>query len=372
MNLFVANPEWGWWIILYFFLGGMAAGAYFVATLIDLAGRPADRDLARLGYLLAFPLVLLCGLFLTVDLNRPERFWHMLLKSEVVHDALAQGWPRTGASWQTMGHALAFKYWSPMSIGAWALLLFGVCSFFSLLGSIWSEGRLARVLRYGFLGRLLQIIGCLVGFFIASYTGALISATNQPLWADTTWIAPLFLASAASTGMAAMHLLGHWRGRLSEDSLARLYRADFFAIAIEAVVFVLFLASLGGIVLVLLRTVHGLVLLIGTGLLGLAIPLVLHARHASGSSNRAALMAVCVLAGGFFLRYGLLNTAEELLARPGSEPAAASFSALAGASVPLVRGFSPEDGRSQGGGPGADLGNKPADFEPRSKVFHEP
>ena len=30
MNLFVADPEWGWWIIRYFFLGGIAAGAYFM------------------------------------------------------------------------------------------------------------------------------------------------------------------------------------------------------------------------------------------------------------------------------------------------------------------------------------------------------
>ena len=27
MNLFVVDPEWGWWIILYFYLGGIAAGS---------------------------------------------------------------------------------------------------------------------------------------------------------------------------------------------------------------------------------------------------------------------------------------------------------------------------------------------------------
>jgi len=36
MNLFVADAHWGWWIILYFFPGGIAAGAYFTATLIDV------------------------------------------------------------------------------------------------------------------------------------------------------------------------------------------------------------------------------------------------------------------------------------------------------------------------------------------------
>ena len=50
MNLFVADPEWGWWIILYFFLGGLAAGAYFVSALIELIGSEADRVVARAGY----------------------------------------------------------------------------------------------------------------------------------------------------------------------------------------------------------------------------------------------------------------------------------------------------------------------------------
>ena len=30
----------------------------------------------------------------------------------------------------------------------------------------------------------------------------------------------------------------------------------------------------------------------------------------------------------------------------------------------------PEDGRARGGGPGADIGNKPADLHPKSKVFN--
>lgn len=33
---------------------------------------------------------------------------------------------------------------------------------------------------------------------------------------------------------------------------------------------------------------------------------------------------------------------------------------------------SPEDGRARGGGPGADVGNKSAQFKPDSKVFTPP
>src|SRR5262249_12296444 len=87
LDLFAADPRWGWWIILYFYLGGIAAGAYFLATTIDVVGDDRDRELARIGYWLAFPLILLCALFLTVDLSQPTRFWHMLLRSEDVEHA---------------------------------------------------------------------------------------------------------------------------------------------------------------------------------------------------------------------------------------------------------------------------------------------
>src|ERR687887_390763 len=101
MNVFVADPEWGWWIIFYFFLGGIAAGCYFLATLLDLAGG-AGRELPRLGYLAAFPLICVCGVLLILDLHQPGRFWHMLFKSEVVHEALQEGWPWRGHSWRVM------------------------------------------------------------------------------------------------------------------------------------------------------------------------------------------------------------------------------------------------------------------------------
>src|SRR3989442_12098463 len=104
-TFFTASPQWRWLIVAYFFLGGLAAGSYFLATLMDLFGERRDRRLVHLGYLVAFPLVGLCGLVLTVDLGRPERFWHMLIQSETLRPMI--------------------KTYSPMSLGAWALLCFG-------------------------------------------------------------------------------------------------------------------------------------------------------------------------------------------------------------------------------------------------------
>jgi formate-dependent nitrite reductase membrane component NrfD len=353
MNLFVADPEWGWWIILYFFLGGIAAGAYFMSTLIELLGSEADRELSRVGYWIAFPLIVLCGLFLTVDLHRPERFWHMLFKSEVVDAAFQQGWPLSGEGWKLMVHAPLMKYWSPMSVGSWALTVFGLCAFLSFLGSLWPNRWVGRILHGGIIGRTLAVIGCLMGFFIAAYTGALLSATNQPIWSDSVWVAPLFLTSAASTGIATMIVLVYWHGTASPAAIDRLERADLWALGLELAVFAVFLASLGPYFIRLVSASYGMVFVIGTLVLGLLIPMAMHLRLGMRERRVELAAAAFALVGGFLLRYGLISAPPELL-REG--PAA-------------VAGFSPEDNRPRGGGPGADPGNKVGPIEPRSKVF---
>jgi formate-dependent nitrite reductase membrane component NrfD len=376
MDLFVADPEWRWWIILYFFLGGIAAGAYFTASIIDLVGSERERELSRVGYWIAFPLVVLCGLFLTVDLYRPERFWHMLFKSEVVKEALAQGWPGSAESWRTMSHAFMWKYWSPMSLGAWALMIFGACSFLSFLGSLWPAGRLAHFLRHGLFGKLLQFIGCAVGLFIAAYTGSLLSATNQPLWSDSVWIAPLFLSSATSTGLATMILLARADRAVTAEYLSRLQHADLWALLVELIVFAIFLVSLGALFWPVMHTWHGKVLVIGTLILGLLLPLLLHARPGL-TPGRSTLVAAALLSllGGFVLRYAMLTTPPELLARAAEIRALYAVEGNQGIGTPgpvLLPGFSPEDGRPRGGGPGADPGNKTSYMQPRSKVFNGP
>jgi formate-dependent nitrite reductase membrane component NrfD len=340
MDLFVADPQWGLWIILYFYLGGIAAGAYFTATLIDLLGSEEDHELARLGYMVAFPLVCLCGLFLTIDLERPERFWHMLFKSEVVKAGF-KGWP------------FLFKYWSPMSVGSWALTLFGLCSLLSLLGNVWTGGRLERLFRRGWAARVLQVVGCFVGFFIAAYTGALLTATNQPVWSDTTWLAPLFLTSAASTGIAILIVLGERRG-VPEASLRRLERADLWALGLELAVFAAFLASLGGDLLAVLESWNGRLLVVGVLFIGLLVPLAVHLRLGLSLPARSAVLAAALaLFGGFLLRYAVLKTPAELLAEGPTK----------------VARFSPEDGRPRGEGTGADTNNRGGEVRPHSKVF---
>src|SRR6266700_7494820 len=95
------QPFWRWEIIWYFFLGGLAAGSYVIASIASLFGSKEDRVVVRTGYYLSLLALLPCPLLLIKDLGRPERFLNML---------------RT------------FKVSSPMSMGTWGLLSFSLFS----------------------------------------------------------------------------------------------------------------------------------------------------------------------------------------------------------------------------------------------------
>src|SRR5205814_8007968 len=116
---------------------------------------------------------------------------------------------------------LMFKSFSPISFGAWALLLFGICALISWLGK--SEGTFAK---------LIAAVGGLLGFFVAGYTGVLLSVTNRPIWADSPWLGALFLASGASTAAAALTLLAARRGATA-SAMAWLEVFDMPALAVE-------------------------------------------------------------------------------------------------------------------------------------------
>jgi formate-dependent nitrite reductase membrane component NrfD len=300
-TLFTAPAQWEWLIVFYFFLGGIAGGAYFIAALMDLLGRVEDRPLARLGYLIAFPLTVVCGLLLIVDLTRPLRFWHMLLESETMRPMI--------------------KWWSPMSVGAWALLLFGLFAFLSFLAALAREPgagggrwwtRFGALRPPGVLGTIVVMLGGLLGFFIAGYTGVLLSVTNRPIWANTSLLGLVFLISSASTAAAALALLGHRRAWRGAGALQPLERFDSWMLVLELLALVALVVSLGSLARLWLNA-WGALLVGGVVILGILVPLFLYRRafrRATFGGAQAALAAVLVLVGGFLLRVVIVLSAE--------------------------------------------------------------
>jgi formate-dependent nitrite reductase membrane component NrfD len=290
---FTAPPDWGWLIALYFFFGGLAGGSYFLAVLIDFVGRPEDRPLARLGYFISFPCVIISGLLLIFDLTRPLRFWHMLIESN---------------TWQPM-----LKYWSPISLGSWALFLFGIVSFLSFIGSLvesdrihWARGRYLR--QQGPIALTISVIGGFLGFYVAGYTGVLLAVTNRPIWSDTPLLGMLFVISAASISAALMILLAE-RNRWTMPGLAALHRMDTWVIALELIVLIVFLASLGPVFRAWLSA-WGLLLLLGVVFLGMLVPLALRWRTQWLGELNLTTSAALVLLGGLILRLVIVFGAE--------------------------------------------------------------
>jgi protein NrfD len=292
-TLFTEPPHWRWLIVLYFFIGGIAGGCYFLATMIELAGRPSDRPLARLGYRIAFPAVIVCGILLIIDLGRPQRFWHMLLQSE---------------TWRPM-----FKSYSPMSFGAWGLLAFGFFAFLSFLATLPPEDRrdgLARLRPPGALGAIVAVLGGLAGFFLASYTGVLLAVTNRPIWSDTTLLGFVFVVSSASTSIALLLLLGSRRVFLI-GGLRALQRFDVAVLVLELISVVALVASLGSLARLWLNE-WGAILIVGVVGAGIVVPLLLHLRAHTPTGGPARVAAVLVLLGGFLLRVVIVLSSESI------------------------------------------------------------
>jgi formate-dependent nitrite reductase membrane component NrfD len=263
------TPHWEMMIVWYFFLGGIAGGAYFTAAIADNFGGARDRTVARVGYLLSLPLVVVCGLLLIADLGVPSRFLNMMR---------------------------AFKFWDPMSIGAWAVGVFGMFTVASSVLSLSSSESLAS------LRRKVGLVGMLFGFFLASYTGVLLSNSALPFWSDARLMGALFLASGASTGIAAITVILFLTGHSAGEGWGKLKHADRYSMVLELVLLAVLIVLLGAAAKPLTGGHYAPLFWGGLVGLGLVLPLLLDV-VASRARLVGAVAAVLVLVGGFVLRY---------------------------------------------------------------------
>jgi hypothetical protein len=181
----IQPPVWTWEIPLYFWLGGIAAGSSFVALACDLAG---DERSARVARRVALGALTPCPPLLISDLGRPERFHHMLR---------------------------VFKPRSPMNMGAWALTGFGALGGAAVAADLAGRPRAARTL---------GAANAVLGGYVGSYTGVLLSTTAVPLWSRSRlFLGPIFVSTAVATGAATVRLaLGSGAPQATQDALARI------------------------------------------------------------------------------------------------------------------------------------------------------
>jgi len=217
---------WHGEIPLYLFLGGVVAGIMVLTGLWFLLRPGAERSRALSLLPWASPVLLSVGmLFLWLDLEHPFNAWRFYL---------------------------AFKVGSPMSWGAWILvLIYPAAVLLAWAGSpeLVRQRWLKRLSAVPQLSRLdnwatanvksLAVTNAVMGAGLGIYTGVLLGTmVARPLW-NSAILGPLFLVSGLSTGVAFMLLY-----RVADHERVLLSKLDMGFITVELALIALWLVGL--------------------------------------------------------------------------------------------------------------------------------
>jgi protein NrfD len=274
----VKPSHYRWPIAGYFFVGGLASAAQFIATVLDLLGSEEDRSVVRTGRYLALLGALISPILLIVDLETPKRWYNMLR---------------------------IYRQTSPMSIGSWALTSFGTLSGLVAVGQVADD--LFRLRLGRLVARLFSLPSALFGGIVSLYTGTLLAATSTPFWSGAfPFLSSLFASSAASTATAALALSAEATG-VPEGTRRRLTWLATLTGAAE----LLFALLIGRrwqreeVASPVEQEPIGATWRFGVLGLGISLPLVLHLAdlvRGRGSRQSVALASIATLVGGFLLR----------------------------------------------------------------------
>jgi formate-dependent nitrite reductase membrane component NrfD len=215
---------WGWEIPVYLFLGGLAAGAMILTAL--MAARPERSRVAR-WLPFAAPVLVSIGMgALFLDLANKLHVFRFYL---------------------------AFRWSSPMSWGAWILLVVYPVTILQGLAALADDQADRLAARAGPLAglvraarafalpreRALRTWAVATGIGLGVYTGILLSTLGaRALWGSAL-LGPLFLVSGLSTGAALLMLFP-----VTPDERHFLARWDLLAIGLEVALLALLLVGL--------------------------------------------------------------------------------------------------------------------------------
>lgn len=157
----------------YFHLGGMAGGLYCLGALLLVFGAEGERLLAHRALMASPVLTAVCGGMLVGHLTVPTRFWRVLTR---------------------------FKFYSPISVGAWGLSALGLAGAWSFVALCPGFGGVALPLE-------VVALGALSGWFVAAYTGVLLTASSRPLWSSTSLLGGVFCVTGLATSAAFLRLV---------------------------------------------------------------------------------------------------------------------------------------------------------------------
>lgn len=268
VNLSLASTPFGWFIIAYLTLAGVACGASLAAVFFMRSDDESSRHIVRTALWLAVAAIGIGALFLISDLERPGRFY------------------------------LNFLEFNTSSVIAWGTRIVTVFLVLCLVSALLLSRKAQANSLNPLLRGLLLVFSLAVGIYPAFVLG---QAVARPLW-EPLWIAPLFFIVGVHSGIACLYLLT--REKWNEARLATIKRFDLPFIVLQVALFAGLIASAtvssGGIE----RLFFGELAVwfwLGVVAIGWAVPLLMGLKKFAG--RQAIVMTqLAFLAGAFALR----------------------------------------------------------------------
>ena len=173
--------SWGVYIANFTFLVGVAAAAVMMVIPVYIYDNEELHDLVIFGELLAVAAIIMCLAFVTVDLGRPDRFWHLI-------PGLGQlNFPRSMLSWDVI------------VLNGYLLLNVHICGY--LLYCRYQDKKPAKWFYIPFV-----FTAILWAVSIHTVTAFLyVGLGGRPFW-NASIVGPRFLASAFTAGPAIIIL----------------------------------------------------------------------------------------------------------------------------------------------------------------------
>ena len=289
---------WHWQISLYLFLGGLAAGILFFAAIVTLLGKEKEYEGAVKFATLIPPVALVIGLFvLIIDLSHMWYAWRLYV---------------------------TFRITSPMSWGAWTLMLVTPISFLWVMSYMkeyflywrWKEGWLHKIeWVVDWLANNRKLMAWILipsTIILGIYTGILLSAFNaRPLW-NNSILGILFLTSGLSTGAAMIILFGR-----SHKERKLFSKIDLILIGIELFLIThMFMGMLAGSQVqleaseLLLGGQFTVTFWVFVVILGLIFPAILEIFELIGFRVPVYVPALLVLMGGVVFRFVMIDAGQ--------------------------------------------------------------
>ncbi|MFN8610854.1 MAG: NrfD/PsrC family molybdoenzyme membrane anchor subunit [Vulcanimicrobiota bacterium] len=167
--------SWGIYIANFTYLVGMAAAAVMLVIPVYLYKDNCLKHVVLIGELLAVSAIIMCLLFVMVDLGRPDRFWHLIPLIGRFH------WP------------MSMLTWDVIVLNGYLLLNVWICGY-----SIYMVYRDRKPTPAFYLPVVFVSIGW--AFSIHTVTAFLyVGLGGRPYWNESL-VAARFLASAFSSG----------------------------------------------------------------------------------------------------------------------------------------------------------------------------